>query len=155
MQQVCYISKREWKSHIQHHRKLDDLRTGFEVAERYRIGHVTEVNFHDAVGQGGLFWQNLEKWCPGAQPYFSKISFYYRRLADIKNMEVVQKAVQKSNFVPTTNQALPVLELHADLLWKQDNNLMCQAFDLSALLAAHFWFLERLNHPTRQCPVHQ
>jgi hypothetical protein len=24
---------------------LDDLRTGFEVAERYRIGHVTEVNF--------------------------------------------------------------------------------------------------------------
>ena len=35
--------------------KLDDLWTGFEVAERYRIGNVTEVNFQDAVGQGGLF----------------------------------------------------------------------------------------------------
>jgi len=28
---------------------------GFDVAEGYRIGHVTEVNFQDAVGQGGLF----------------------------------------------------------------------------------------------------
>ena len=35
--------------------KLDDLRTSFEVAERYRIGHVTEINFHDAIRQGGLF----------------------------------------------------------------------------------------------------
>ena len=43
-----------WKPYIQHHRKLDDLRTGFEVAERYRIGHVTEVNFQDAVRQDGL-----------------------------------------------------------------------------------------------------
>ena len=55
MQQVFYISKRERKSYIQHDCKLDDLWTGFEVAERYRIGHVTEVNFQDAVGQGGLF----------------------------------------------------------------------------------------------------
>ena len=44
-----------WKSHIQHNRKLDDLWTSFEVAKEYRIGHVTEVNFQDAVGQGGLF----------------------------------------------------------------------------------------------------
>ena len=43
------------KSYIQHDCKLDDLWTGFEVAKVYRIGHVTEVNFHDAVGQGGLF----------------------------------------------------------------------------------------------------
>ena len=28
---------------------------GFDVAEGHRIGHVTEVKFHDAVGQGGLF----------------------------------------------------------------------------------------------------
>jgi len=55
MQQIFYISKREWKSYIQHDCKLDDLWTGFEVAERYRIEHVTEVNFQDAVGQGGLF----------------------------------------------------------------------------------------------------
>ena len=33
MQQVFYISQREWKSYIQHHRKLDDLWAGFEVAE--------------------------------------------------------------------------------------------------------------------------
>ena len=44
-----------WKSHIQRHRKLDDLWTGFEVAKGYFISHVTEVNFQDAVGQGGLF----------------------------------------------------------------------------------------------------
>ena len=59
MQKIFYISQWEWKSHIQHHRKLDDLWTGFKIAERYRIGHVTEVNFQDAVGQGGLFWQSL------------------------------------------------------------------------------------------------
>jgi len=44
-----------WKSHIQHHRKLDYFGAGFEIAKGYRIGHVTEVNFQDAVGQGGLF----------------------------------------------------------------------------------------------------
>ena len=54
MKQVLHISQREWKSHIKHNCKLDDLRTGFEVAERYRIGHVTEVNFQDAVRQDGL-----------------------------------------------------------------------------------------------------
>jgi hypothetical protein len=31
MKQVFYVLKLEWKSHIQHHRKLDDLWTGFEV----------------------------------------------------------------------------------------------------------------------------
>ena len=55
MQQVFYISKREWKSHIQHNCKLDDFRNGFKIAEGYRIGHDLEVNFQDAVGQGGLF----------------------------------------------------------------------------------------------------
>ena len=55
MKQVLHISQREWKSHIQHNCKLDDLWTGFEVAKGYRIGNVTEVNFQDAVGQGGLF----------------------------------------------------------------------------------------------------
>ena len=44
-----------WKSHIQHHRKLDDLWTGFEIAKGYRIGHIAEVYFQDAVGQGGIF----------------------------------------------------------------------------------------------------
>jgi hypothetical protein len=34
---------------------LDDLWTGFEIAEGYKIGHGIEVNFQDAVGQGGLF----------------------------------------------------------------------------------------------------
>jgi hypothetical protein len=55
MQKIFHIPQREWKPHIQHHRKLDDLWTGFEVAKGYRIGHVTEVNFQDAVRQGGLF----------------------------------------------------------------------------------------------------
>jgi hypothetical protein len=34
MRQVLHISQREWKSHIKHHRKLDNLRAGFEIAER-------------------------------------------------------------------------------------------------------------------------
>ena len=55
MKQVLHISQREWKSHIKHNCKLDDLGAGFEIAKGYRIGHVTEVNFHDAVGQGALF----------------------------------------------------------------------------------------------------
>ena len=33
MQKIFYISQREWKPHIQHNGKLDDLRTGFEIAE--------------------------------------------------------------------------------------------------------------------------
>ena len=55
MKQVFHISQREWKSYIQHYRKLDNFWAGFEVTKGYRIGHVTEVNFQDAVGQGGLF----------------------------------------------------------------------------------------------------
>ena len=55
MQEVFYISQRKWKPHVQHNGKLDDLGAGFEIAEGYWIGHVTEVNFQDAVGQGGLF----------------------------------------------------------------------------------------------------
>jgi hypothetical protein len=37
----------------------------------------------------------LRNWCPGAQPYFSKISFNYSNLSDAENMEVVLKAVPK------------------------------------------------------------
>ena len=44
-----------WKPHIRHNCKLDNFGAGFEVAKGYRIGHVAEVNFQDAVGQGGLF----------------------------------------------------------------------------------------------------
>jgi hypothetical protein len=39
MQKVFYISQRKWKPYIQHNCKLDDLRAGFEIAERYSIGH--------------------------------------------------------------------------------------------------------------------
>jgi hypothetical protein len=34
MQEVFYISQREWEPHIQHNCKLDNLWTGFEIAER-------------------------------------------------------------------------------------------------------------------------
>ena len=34
MQKVFYISQREWKPHIQHNCKLDDLGAGFEIAEK-------------------------------------------------------------------------------------------------------------------------
>jgi len=53
MQEVFYISQRKWKPHIQHNCELDDLRARFEIAEGYTIGHVAEVNFQHAVGQGG------------------------------------------------------------------------------------------------------
>ena len=58
MKQIFHISQWEWKSHIQHHCKLDDLWTSFKIVKEYRIGHVTEVNFQNAVWQGGLFWQS-------------------------------------------------------------------------------------------------
>jgi hypothetical protein len=35
--------------------ELDDLRTGFKIAEGYRIGHALDANTQHAVGQGGLF----------------------------------------------------------------------------------------------------
>jgi hypothetical protein len=55
MKQVFHVSQWKRKSHIQHHRKLDYFRAGFEIAKGYGIGYVAEVNFQDAVGQGGLF----------------------------------------------------------------------------------------------------
>ena len=44
-----------WKPHIQHDCKLDDLRTGFEIAEGYWSGHGPDANIQHPVGQGGLF----------------------------------------------------------------------------------------------------
>ena len=44
MKQVFHIAQREWKSHIQHHRKLDDLRAGFEITEGKLIGNGWETN---------------------------------------------------------------------------------------------------------------
>ena len=41
------------KPETKHNCKLDDLRAGFEIAEGYGIGHVAEVNFQHAIGQGG------------------------------------------------------------------------------------------------------
>ena len=55
MQQVLYISKRKWEPDIHHYGKADNLRTGFEIAKGYWIGHGLEANFHSTVGQGGLF----------------------------------------------------------------------------------------------------
>ena len=55
MQKVFYIPQCKWKSHIKRHRKLYDLRTGFEVAEGYSIRHVSEVKFKNAVEQASLF----------------------------------------------------------------------------------------------------
>jgi len=55
MKQVFYISKREWKSHIQHYRKLDYFRAGFEIAKGYRIGHSFIANFQSSIGQPSLF----------------------------------------------------------------------------------------------------
>jgi len=34
---------------------LDDLRAGFEIAERYWIGHGPEANIQHPAGQGRLF----------------------------------------------------------------------------------------------------
>jgi hypothetical protein len=36
---------------------LDDLRAGFEIAERYKVGHGWVADVQDAIGQGSLFWQ--------------------------------------------------------------------------------------------------
>ena len=55
MQKVFYISQRKWKPHIQHNCKLDDLRTGFEVAKGYKVGRGPDANIQHATGQGGLF----------------------------------------------------------------------------------------------------
>ena len=55
MQKVLYISKRKWDPNIPHHLKADDLSTDYEIAEGYRIGHVAEANFQDAVEQDDLF----------------------------------------------------------------------------------------------------
>ena len=55
LKKIFYVPQGNWKSHIKHNCKLDDLRAGFEIAEGYRIGHGLEANFLSTVGQGGLF----------------------------------------------------------------------------------------------------
>ena len=44
-----------WKPYMKDNCELDDLRTGFKIAEGYRIGHALDANTQHAVGQGGLF----------------------------------------------------------------------------------------------------
>ena len=51
---------------MQHDCELDNLWTGFEVAEGYRIGQVTGVNFQDTVRQGSLFRQDPAHPCAKA-----------------------------------------------------------------------------------------
>ena len=51
----CLAPLSRTKPKLKHNCKLDDLGASFEIAKGYRIGHVTEVNFQDAVRQGGLF----------------------------------------------------------------------------------------------------
>jgi len=47
------IPQRQREPDIEHHGKSDDLWTGFEIPEGRAFGHVAEVNFQHAVGQGG------------------------------------------------------------------------------------------------------
>jgi hypothetical protein len=39
VQKVFDIAQRKWKPHIHHHRKADDFRRRFEIAERFGFGH--------------------------------------------------------------------------------------------------------------------
>ena len=55
IQEVFYIPHSEWKHHIKHHCKLDELKTGFEKAKGYRVRHVPESNIQHTVGHGSLF----------------------------------------------------------------------------------------------------
>ncbi|WP_306351751.1 helix-turn-helix domain-containing protein [Ruegeria atlantica] len=48
MQQILDIPKRERKSDVQHHRKADDLGTGFKIFERGRSGHGQKLRNHPA-----------------------------------------------------------------------------------------------------------
>ena len=61
MQEDFYISQWEWKPHIQHNCELDDLRAGFEIAERYRIRHGWLAKFPIEIRQDDLIWQCLPK----------------------------------------------------------------------------------------------
>jgi hypothetical protein len=47
-----------WKSHIQHHRKLDDLWTGFEIAKGHTFKDTPIAECGVYFGQGGLFLQS-------------------------------------------------------------------------------------------------
>ena len=46
IKKVFNISQIEWRPHIQHHRKLDDLRTGFEVLGGVALCHGTTFGNH-------------------------------------------------------------------------------------------------------------
>ena len=41
-------------SYATHHHKADDRRTGFEIAEGFRIEHGLDANIQHAVGQGSF-----------------------------------------------------------------------------------------------------
>jgi len=55
------------------------------------------------------------KWCPGAQPYFYKISFRYRWLEGIKNMEVVLKVVHSTFVHQTVSNNREAARFHIEL----------------------------------------
>ena len=60
MQKVFHISQWEWKPHIKHNCKLDDLRASFEIAEGHWSGHGWIAMFPITIRQGELLWQNRD-----------------------------------------------------------------------------------------------
>ena len=56
MQKVFHVSQWERKPHIKHNCKLDNLRTGFEVAEWNSISHSWGAYSRIDFRQSGLFW---------------------------------------------------------------------------------------------------
>ena len=51
IKKIFYISQGKWKSHIKHHRKWDNLTTGFEVAKGYEMSHGYRANRPVNCGQ--------------------------------------------------------------------------------------------------------
>ena len=64
-----------------------------KTREKVCVWCVFESHTHSDRVQKLSLWYCFRKWCPGAQPYFFKISFNYRYLEDVKDMKVVLKAV--------------------------------------------------------------
>ena len=92
MQKVFYISQWEWEPHIQHNCKLDNLRAGFEIAERYWFVHSWVANVQHAVGQGGLFWQCLRDSFRQYDSYDESIADYGSFLQQNKRYKLMLQA---------------------------------------------------------------
>ena len=120
MQEVFNISQWEWEPHIQHNCKLDDLRAGFEITERYWFRHGLNANIQHAVGQGGLFWQSPLDASEAARSVLTAVSEGELTPIEATRVMGLIDSYRRTLELTEIEERLQALEEKGDWTWKYE-----------------------------------